>query len=236
MRDVRGELLQQRSGPPVRLAERHPCRAPAPRRGRWRRALRPTAAARIAGGIEPHGVDGSHQRRAAPARACPRRRTPAPCPPGGRGGSRAADPAAPTSAPTNPPAIRAAFARASSAVSGFRFCGMMLDPVVYASSSSAHPSAGSVHRARSAASRERWVAQIAGVGQELLHEVAVGHGVDRVVERAPEPESRRRCGGIEPEGRRGERGRRPAATRTSAPPHWSKRSRSRSNAHACARR
>ena len=61
---------------------------------------------------------------------------------------------------TNPAAMRPAFARASSAVSGFRFCGMMLEPVVYASSSSAQPSAGSVHRARSAASRERCVAQI----------------------------------------------------------------------------
>ena len=52
-------------------------------------------------------------------------------------------------------------ARASSAVSGFRFCGIMLDPVEYASSRLAHPSAGSVHRARSAASLDACVAVIA---------------------------------------------------------------------------
>ncbi len=58
------------------------------------------------------------------------------------------------------PAIRAALARTNSALSGFRFCGIMLDPVAYASSSSAQPSIGSVHRARSAASRDACVARI----------------------------------------------------------------------------
>ena len=67
------------------------------------------------------------------------------------------------------------------------------------------PSAGSVQRARSAARRERWVAQIRGVGQELLDEVTDRHGVDRVVERASEPEVGRRLCGIEREGRRRER-------------------------------
>ena len=64
-------------------------RARAPRRGRSRRA--PVGACRAHRlGVEPHRRDGAGQRRAARARACRRRRTPAPCPPGGRGGSRAA--------------------------------------------------------------------------------------------------------------------------------------------------
>ncbi len=46
-----------------------------------------------------------------------------------------------------------------------------------------------------------------GVRQELLDEVPVRHGVDRVVERTPEPETGGRGDGVEPQRRRGERAR-----------------------------
>ena len=51
--------------------------------------------------------------------------------------------------------------RASSAMSGFRFCGMIEDPVAKASSSFAQPNSCDVHSTTSSPRRERWMPIIA---------------------------------------------------------------------------
>ena len=61
--------------------------------------------------------------------------------------------------------MRAAFARASSATSGLRLCGIMLEPVENASSRLAHWSVSSENRATSAARRDRCVAPIAATAR-----------------------------------------------------------------------
>ena len=57
--------------------------------------------------------------------------------------------------------MRGAFARSSSAASGFFFCGMIEEPDAHASATSQKPNSSLDHRTSSAPSRERWVAQIA---------------------------------------------------------------------------
>ena len=57
--------------------------------------------------------------------------------------------------------IRGAFARSSSAASGFFFCGMMLEPDAHASASSQKPNSSLDQSTISAPSRDRWVAQVA---------------------------------------------------------------------------
>ena len=56
--------------------------------------------------------------------------------------------------------MRPALPRASSATSGFFFCGMIELPVANASSSSAQPNSREVHRQISSPSREMWTAII----------------------------------------------------------------------------
>ena len=57
--------------------------------------------------------------------------------------------------------MRGAFARSSSAASGFFFCGMMLEPEAKASLSSQKPNSSLDHSTSSAPSWERWVAHVA---------------------------------------------------------------------------
>ena len=59
------------------------------------------------------------------------------------------------SRPVRPPISRPALPRASSATSGFFFCGMIEDPVAYASSISAQPNSCEVHSTISSPSRDR---------------------------------------------------------------------------------
>ena len=58
-------------------------------------------------------------------------------------------------------ATRGAFARSSSAASGFFFCGMIEDPELHASGSSQKPNSVLDQSTSSAPRRERWVAQVA---------------------------------------------------------------------------
>ena len=59
------------------------------------------------------------------------------------------------SSPVRLPTRRPDFPRASSAMSGFFFCGMMLDPVDHASCSRANPNSLVAHRMTSSETRER---------------------------------------------------------------------------------
>ena len=59
------------------------------------------------------------------------------------------------------PYTRPAFPRASSATSGFFFCGIMLDPVAKASGNSMKPNSALAHRTSSSASREMCMARTA---------------------------------------------------------------------------
>ena len=63
-------------------------------------------------------------------------------------------------APPRCAATRGAFARSSSAASGFFFCGMMLEPDVNESPSSRNPNSSLDHSTISAPRRERCIAQI----------------------------------------------------------------------------
>ena len=56
--------------------------------------------------------------------------------------------------------MRPVLARASSAASGLRFCGMIEEPVVKASDRRTKPNGAEHHITISSASRERWTAQI----------------------------------------------------------------------------
>ena len=57
--------------------------------------------------------------------------------------------------------MRGAFARSSSAASGFFFCGMIDEPDAQASATSQKPNSSLDHSTSSAPRRERWVAQVA---------------------------------------------------------------------------
>ena len=102
---------------------------------------------------------------------------------------------------------RPALPRASSAMSGFFFCGSIDDPVLYASASrrkpnsSLRPQHDLLAEARQVHLGER------GDEQRLGHEVAVGHRVERVVEAAREPEVGGGAVGVERQARAGERAR-----------------------------
>ncbi len=63
--------------------------------------------------------------------------------------------------PVRWPISRPALPRASSATSGFFFCGMIDEPVEYASSSAAQPNSREAHRQTSSPIRERWTPIIA---------------------------------------------------------------------------
>ena len=100
---------------------------------------------------------------------------------------------------------RPALPRASSAESGFFFCGMMLDPVANRSSSVAQPNSVDAHRQISSPSRDTWTPIMARHEQELGDEVAVAHRVDRVGQDRVEAQLLGDRLGIQSEGRARER-------------------------------
>ena len=84
--------------------------------------------------------------------------------------------------------IRPLFPRTSSAASGFRFCGMIDEPVVNLSDSEMKANCGVVHNTISSAKRDRCTAQIAAVesvsrtksrSETLSREFAVGRSNSR---------------------------------------------------------
>ena len=101
--------------------------------------------------------------------------------------------------------MRAALARTSSAASGLRFCGMIEEPVVNLSDNRMRPGErrGPDHdflgqpRQMHRADRRS--------GERLHHEVAVGHGVERIRGRPVEAERLRRHVAVERKRRAGER-------------------------------
>ena len=147
-RAPRGDLL-------VRVAERNAVARRAPRQRRSRAAAdrrRPRRAAR--GRREARD---EHRQRAERAGDVARaRRRPAACPPAGRGCRRAAAPSRSRAAVRRPIAVPA-LPRASSATSGFSFCGMIDDPVAASSGRRAKPNSLVVQRTSSSPIRERWV-------------------------------------------------------------------------------
>ena len=122
---------------------------------------------------------------------------------------------------------RPALPRASSAMSGFFFCGSIDEPVVYASASRRNPNSSVVHSTISSPSRERCTCASASHEQRFGHEVAVGHRVERVVEPAREAEVGGHAVGIERAGSSRRARRRRAATRRRAPSASRQRSTSR---------
>ena len=84
--------------------------------------------------------------------------------------------------------IRPLLPRASSATSGFFFCGMIELPVAKASSSSTQPNSLVVHSTSSSPTRGQVHADQGGDEEELRSEVAVAHGVDRIGRWCVEPE------------------------------------------------
>ena len=92
------------------------------------------------------------------------------------------------SSPVRLPTNRPDLPRASSAMSGFFFCGMIDDPVAQASSSRAQPNSVDVQR-HDLLPQPGEVDAEQGRGEaELGGEVAVADGVDRVVRGAVEAE------------------------------------------------
>src|ERR1700709_2567020 len=69
------------------------------------------------------------------------------------------------SSPVRLPTNRPALPRASSAMSGFFFCGMIDEPVAQASSSRAQPNSDDVQSTTSSPSRDRWTPSRAGTKQ-----------------------------------------------------------------------
>ena len=100
---------------------------------------------------------------------------------------------------------RPALPRASSATSGFFFCGMIEQPVDQASSSCAQPNSREVQRQISSPRRDRCTPIIAVTKQNSGDEVAVAHGVDRVRDRVAEAELVRDRLRVERQRRAGER-------------------------------
>ena len=76
--------------------------------------------------------------------------------------------------------MRPVLARTSSAASGFRFCGMIDEPVVNLSDSRTKPHCGEVQFTISSASRDRCMAAIDAAAKRLEREVAIRDGVERV--------------------------------------------------------
>ncbi len=101
--------------------------------------------------------------------------------------------------------MRPVLARTSSAASGFRFCGMIDDPVVNLSVSRTKPHCGEVQlhdllgepRQMHGGDRRR--------GQRLEREVAIRHGVERIGGRPRKAEVARRRLPVDREGRAGQR-------------------------------
>ena len=83
---------------------------------------------------------------------------------------------------------RPALPRASSAMSGFFFCGSIDEPVAYASASRTNPNSSVDHSTISSPIRERCTCVSASDEQRLGDEVAIGDRVERVLERARELE------------------------------------------------
>ena len=112
--------------------------------------------------------------------------------------------------------MRPVLARTSSAASGLRFCGMIEEPVVNLSDScdEADQRRGPDHdllgEARQMHRADR------GRGQRLQHEVAVGHGIERIRRRPVEAERLRRHVAVDRKRRAGERRRAERAIRSAA--------------------
>ncbi len=94
--------------------------------------------------------------------------------------------------------------RASSATSGFFFCGSIELPVAKASSKTANPNSSVDHSTSSSPIRDRWTPKQGQVEEGLGHEVAVGHGVEGVLEPAGEPEVLGHTVRVEGQGRAGQ--------------------------------
>ncbi len=109
------------------------------------------------------------------------------------------------STPVRWPTRRPARPRASSATSGFFFCGSIEDPVAHASSRTRKPNSSrrpQHHLLADAAEVDPEERQ----GEERLgHEVPVGHGVEAVLERTGEAEVGGDADGVEGQGGAGER-------------------------------
>ena len=189
----------------VRLGERHPPPdQPVGDVGGQREAPRGQLGHPV--GVERQG--GHHARRPpAAARAAGRgRRRPAPCPPAGRGCRPAAGPCSVASRPVRLPISRPALPRASSATSGFFFCGMIDDPVDQASSSVAKPNSTVHHRMTSSAEPRQVDPDLGQHVRRLGDEVAGGRAVDRVGHASRRSPARRATElGVEPERRAGQR-------------------------------
>ena len=95
--------------------------------------------------------------------------------------------------PVRSPMSRPALPRASSAMSGFFFCGSIDEPVLYASARRRKPNSSLDHSTISSPRRERCTCVERGDEQRLGHEVAVGDRVERVVEAARRTRARPRC-------------------------------------------
>ena len=155
---------------------------PATRPGRWPTTSAVSAAACMRASIELGGREQAGHRARARAGAGRARRTAAPCPPAGRGCTRAAGPSAWPASPVSSPIRRPALPRASSAMSGFFFCGSIDEPVLYASARRRNPnSSRRPQHDLLAEPREVHLTQRRDE-QRLGDEVAVRHRVERVVE------------------------------------------------------
>ena len=98
--------------------------------------------------------------------------------------------------PVRSPISRPALPRASSAMSGFFFCGSIDEPVEYASARRRKPNSSVDHSTISSPRRERCTCVSVGDEQRLGDEVAVGHRVERVLERGARSRARwRRAAG-----------------------------------------
>ena len=159
----RGSGPAPRASPPVRRRSRGPrgtafrSRRGTPRR-RW-----PASLGRSRPPFDPcrtRSPRSAPPSRAARRRACRRRRTAVPCPPGGRDRSARGRPFMTVDSATKCPSRRPALPRVSSATSGFRFCGIMLDPVLCRSGSLANPNSAMAHSTTSSARRDRCVPRI----------------------------------------------------------------------------
>ena len=111
--------------------------------------------------------------------------------------------------------MRPVLARTSSAASGFRFCGMIEEPVVNLSDSRTKPHCGEVQFTISSASRDRCMAAMAAAAKRLEREVAVRNRVERIGRGPREAERARRRLPVDGEGRAGERRRARAEIRSS---------------------
>ena len=132
--------------------------------------------------------------------------------------------------PDRLPISRPDLPRASSAMSGFFFCGMMLDPVDHESCSVAKSNSRVVQRMTSSASRERSTPDLGGDEGELGGEVARRRAVDGVGRRAGEAELAPRP----PPGRGRASGRRGPRSRTASRPPRARPSRAAARRRAAA--